>query len=96
MRGKCERPNISTGWRPSYHERSSSTACAVEARLCTHSAMSSSYSRMWAKIFGFSGTSACIVPSPKTGCSLRSAMSRRIQRSSDVGVRSWASTFLAW
>ncbi len=58
--------------------------------------MSSSYSRMWAKILRFSGTSAWNVPSPNTGCSLRSAMSRRIQRSSDVGVRSWASTLTAW
>ena len=51
---------------------------------------------MWAKIRGFSGTSASKLPSPKTGCSLRSAISRRSQRSSDVGVRSWASTLTAW
>src|SRR5215216_7164630 len=33
---------------------------------------------------------------PNTGCSLRSEMNRRSQRSSDVGVRSCASTLTAW
>ena len=44
------RPNISTGKRPSNSDRSSSTAWAERATLCTHSTTSSACLRMWAKI----------------------------------------------
>ncbi len=57
MAGNRERPKTSTGTRPLYAERSSSTACAERARLCTHSITSSSYLRMWAKMRGFDGAS---------------------------------------
>ena len=40
--GKRVRPNISSGTRPANRDRSSSTACAERATLCTHRTMSSS------------------------------------------------------
>src|SRR4029450_13024916 len=40
--GNGVRPNISVGPHPSYHERSSSTACADRARLWTQRTTSSS------------------------------------------------------
>ena len=48
------------------------------------------------KMRALSPGSGSYVPSPKTGCSLRSAMKRCIQRSSEFGVRSCASTLTAW
>ena len=39
---------------------------------------------MCAKIFRFPVTISSYVPRPKTGCALRSAMNRRIHRSSEV------------
>src|SRR5206468_419858 len=53
--GNAVWPNISTGTCPSQRERSSWTACAERARLCTQRTMSSSYVRTCAKIRGLSG-----------------------------------------
>src|SRR4029077_19176184 len=39
--GNCVRPSISSGTEPQNSERSSSTACAERARLCTQRMMSS-------------------------------------------------------
>src|SRR5439155_3407733 len=94
--GKRVRPNISSGTIPANSCKSSSTAWADRARLCTQSTMSSSQRLTWAKILVFSGCSGSYVPSPKTGCSFRRAMKRWSQRRNDVGVRSCASTFTAW
>src|SRR5579884_2959394 len=58
IRGKRVRPNISSGIIPSQRERSSSTACADRAVLCTHRTTSSSYVRKCAKMRGLSGRSA--------------------------------------
>ena len=50
--------NISWGTHPSYHDRSSSTACAERARLWTQRTTSSSYRRMCANTRGFEVISA--------------------------------------
>ncbi len=85
MRGKRERPNTSTGEWPSYADRSSSHRLRG-AREVVHAqhhvalvgADVGEDPRCW------TASAARRSPRPNTGCSLRSEMKRRSQRSSDV------------
>ena len=93
--GKMLPPNISIGMAPARSERSSSTACAVPARLLTHNTRSRPSVRVNDRTRWLAGFWNSIEPRPKTAVERRTSMSRRVQFSSDVAFRCCDSTLTA-
>src|SRR6202051_4022136 len=94
MGGNAVRPSISTGTRPLNEERLSSTGCAERDKLATHRTVSSPNSRKYASILRLPGLKNRRAPRPNAWLVLRTASSRLVQLSSELGSRDWASTLV--
>ena len=93
MGGKGLRPNNSIGAIPLNSAKLSSTNWTKRERFATTRTVSSSNLRTKARTFGFSGERNSMLPRPKAWKRLRSARSRFIHQSSELGLACCDSTF---
>src|SRR5580658_486911 len=94
MGGNVVRPSISTGTRPLYAARLSSTGCADRDRLATQRMVSSPYSSRYTRILRLPGFRKRRAPRPKAWLVLRTARMRLVQLNSELGSRDCASTLV--